>query len=227
MKLAIVIPAYNEETVIGSVISGLPRELSGISDIKVLVIDDGSKDLTSDLARAAGAKVLRHLINRGQGAAVQTGIEAAKKLGCDFVVTIDGDGQHHGRDVADLLQPLLRDEADVVNGSRFMKRQSIPWLRRIYNFFANFVTWVMSGYFLTDSQSGMKAFGPQAIRAINITANRYEFCTEIIREASAFKLRIKEIPVDVSYTKYSMKKGQNFAVGLNTIFKLIIRSVMK
>lgn len=232
MHLAIIIPVYNESKVIKKVITDLPGKIKNISKISTIIIDDGSTDQSKNLLKKISRKkdnvyLLRHIINRGQGAAVQTGIDAAKKLEADIVVTFDGDGQHHAEDIEHLIQPILAGEADLVNGSRFKKKQRIPLIRRLYNFSANLITWAMSGFFLSDSQSGMKALNKKSIKKIYIKANGYEFCTELIREASWCKLRIKEVPIHVSYSKYTMKKGQSFANGLTTICKLIIRSLMK
>ena len=232
MHLAIIIPVYNESKVIKKVIADLPGKIKNIGKISTIIIDDGSTDKSGNILKNVIRKkeniyLLRHILNRGQGAAVQTGIDAAKKLEADIVVTFDGDGQHHAEDIAHLIQPILAGEADIVNGSRFKRKQKIPSVRRFYNFSANLITWAMSGFFLSDSQSGMKALNKKAIKEIHIKANGYEFCTELIREASWYKFRIKEVPVHVSYSKYTMKKGQSFANGLTTIFKLVIRSLMK
>lgn len=233
MHLAVVIPVFNEKKVIEGVIRSLPENLPGVEKISTIIVDDGSDDGSAELLHRLKSEkgknffLLEHLVNRGQGAAVETGIEAAKKLKVDAIITLDGDGQHSTSDIAALLQPIIHGEADIVNGSRFLKKQPIPLLRRLYNFNANLVTWIMSGIWLTDSQSGMRALGEKAIEEIEIYANGYEFCTEMIREASWYKLTVKEVPITVSYSEYSLHKGQNFATGLGTIAKLVIRSLMK
>jgi glycosyltransferase involved in cell wall biosynthesis len=224
--LAIIIPAYNEEDVIGKVLESIPKAICGMATF-CIVVDDGSTDATQQVAKKFGAATLRHAVNRGQGAAVQTGITAALTIGCDAIVMLDGDGQHNGEDIEHLMQPILTDQADIVNGSRFLKKQKIPALRRAYNSGANLITWLMSGYYLTDSQSGMKALGKKAAEKICIRANGYEFCSELVREASWYKFRVTEVPIHVSYSRYSMSKGQNFSVGITTLSKLVIRSIMK
>ena len=224
MKVFIVIPAYNEEEHIGDVLTSCQHE--GFSDL--IVVNDGSADRTGEIAMQQGAIVVEHYINRGVGAATQTGIEAAKLLGADIVITMDADGQHTPKDISTILHPIIDQTADIVIGSRFLeKNNTIPLLRRFFNFFANIVTMILSGRYLTDSQSGMKGFNAIALKKITISANGYEFSSEIIREATYNKLRLSEVPVSVLYTSYSLSKGQNLATGIVTIFKLIIRSLMR
>jgi glycosyltransferase involved in cell wall biosynthesis len=224
MKVFIVIPAYNEEEHIGDVLTACQHE--GFADI--IVVNDGSDDRTGEIAMQQGAIVVEHYINRGVGAATQTGIEAAKLLGADIVITMDADGQHSPKDISTILHPIMDQTADIVIGSRFLeKNNTIPLLRRFFNFLANIITMLLAGKYLTDSQSGMKGLGKKALENIYIAANGYEFSSEIIREASFIKLRIREVPVSVLYTEYSLSKGQNLATGIITIFKLIIRSLMR
>lgn len=223
MKAFLIIPAYNEARSIGDVITSCRQ--AGYSQI--IVVDDGSQDKTAEKAREQGALVVRHHINRGAGAATQTGLEAAKLLGAEVVVTLDGDGQHQAKDIARLLQGVTSREADLVIGSRFLEKNRIPFLRRVFNLLANVITFLLSGIFLTDSQSGMKAFGKKALANIYVTANGFEFSSEIIREAKYYGLTTKEVPISVLYTPYSLAKGQNFATGLTTVFKLIVRALMR
>jgi len=224
MKTVIIIPSYNEEHAIGPVISACRGE--GFANI--LAVDDGSTDATADMARAAGAVVVSHPVNRGVGAATQTGFAAALMMGADEVVTIDADGQHDPKDIARLLQQLRIRGADIVIGSRFMSSGNrIPFMRRIFNITANCITFLLSGSYFSDTQSGLKAFSKKALACIHITSSGFEFSSEIIREARHFKLRIIEIPVGVIYSPYSLSKGQNLATGLATVFKLVIRTLMR
>jgi len=194
----------------------------------VIVVNDGSTDNTASAARNAGAAVISHMINRGAGAATQTGLEAARRVGADAVVTMDADGQHQAADINSLIECLTNKEADIVIGSRFLKKENpIPFVRKIFNNIANIITVLLSGIFVTDSQSGMKAFSRRAIEKIMITSNGYEFCSEIIREARHFGFKIKEVPISVIYSDYSMSKGQNFASGITTVFKLMIKTLMR
>ncbi len=224
MKIVLVIPAYNEEEHIRSLIASC--QLMGYSDI--VVVDDGSTDNTARIAQNAGTIVLSHVINRGVGAATQTGLRAAQLLGADITVTIDADGQHQARDIKKLVDALIEHKKDVVIGSRFLQHgNEIPWLRKFFNSIANIITFFLAGIYLTDTQSGLKAFSKKALELIQITANGYEFSSEIIREAQHYRLRIEEVSASVVYTPYSLSKGQNLATGITTIFKLIIRTLMR
>jgi glycosyltransferase involved in cell wall biosynthesis len=224
MKVVIIIPAYNEENNIKTIVNAC--QLLGYSHI--IVVDDGSSDNTAAIAREAGADVVSHIINRGAGAATQTGLEAARLLDADVAVTIDADNQHKPQDIKSLINALAAKRCDVVIGSRFMSRENkVPLIRRLFNRIANIITYFLAGVMLTDSQSGLKAFSRKALETINITSNGFEFSSEIIREAHYYQLTITEVPVSVVYTPYSLSKGQNLSTGLATVFRLIIRTLMR
>ena len=224
MKTVIVLPAYNEEKYVGEVL----RSCREHGFDHVIVVDDGSLDNTGTAAADSGAVVVSHMINRGVGAATQTGLSAARMMGADIAVTMDADGQHLAGDIKPLLEILERDRADIVIGSRFLNRKNrIPMLRRGFNLVANLITFMLSGIYISDSQSGMKVFSGEALARINITSNGYEFCSEIIREARYFRLRISEVPISVKYSDYTLSKGQNFASGITTVFKLMLRTLMR
>src|SRR5437762_2497274 len=144
-----VIPAFNETGYVGKVVT----EVRKLVD-KVVVIDDGSTDGTGDEARLGGACVFRHLINRGLGGSIITGLRAALRLGADVIVTLDADGQHMPRQIADVIGPILRNEADFVIGSRLIKSEGMPVSRIIANRVADLCTWVLFGVKVGDSQSG-------------------------------------------------------------------------
>jgi glycosyltransferase involved in cell wall biosynthesis len=224
MKVVIIIPAYNEEKNIKSIINAC--QLLGYSHI--VVVDDGSTDNTAAIAREAGAVVVSHILNRGAGAATQTGLQAARLLNADVAVTIDADEQHKPQDIKSLINVLVAEKSDVVIGSRFMNHENrVPLVRRLFNRIANIVTYFLSGIMLTDSQSGLKAFSRKALETINISSSGFEFSSEIIRETDHYKLSITEVPVSVVYTPYSLSKGQNLSTGLATVFRLIIRTLMR
>ena len=218
----VIIPAYNEASVIGPVVASLwERHLT------VLVVDDGSTDDTAAQARQNGARVVRHAINRGAGAATETGLEAARQLGAQMVVIMDGDGQHHVADVETLFAPLVEGSADVVIGSRFRGTSHIPLLKRVYNHIANVMTFVLSGLWVSDSQSGFRALGPKALSCMTIETSGYEFASEMFSKIKLNHLNYVEVPISVSYSGYSKAKGQNFANGVETVFRLLIRSLMR
>jgi UDP-N-acetylglucosamine---dolichyl-phosphate N-acetylglucosaminyltransferase len=224
MKTVIIIPAYNEEKNIKTIVNSC--QVLGYNDI--MVVDDGSTDNTARIACEAGATVLSHVINRGVGAATQTGLRAAQLLDADVAVTIDADDQHKPQDIKNLINTLVTKGSDIVIGSRFLNHEnSVPVVRRLFNRIANIITFFLAGVMLTDSQSGLKAFSRRALATIRISSNGFEFSSEIIREAQYYHLSIIEVPASVVYTPYSLSKGQNLSTGLTTIFRLIIRTLMK
>lgn len=222
-KIFIVLPARNEAQQIGEVILEIKKE--GFENI--VVVDDGSMDKTAEVAENSGAKVVRHIINRGAGAATFTGIKAALELDAGVIVTMDADGQHASEDIQNLVKPILNKEVDVVLGSRLIDKKGMPMIRRLFNFAGNFVTWILFGMWVSDSQSGFKAFSKQAAEKIEIKTNGYEFCSEVIREIRAKKFSYTEISIQTKYTEYSMQKGQSFANGVRTFMKLVLRSFMQ
>ncbi|MBI3609121.1 MAG: glycosyltransferase family 2 protein [Nitrospirae bacterium] len=222
MKLWVVIPAYNEAATIGEVIRQVrTADLPGLEK-EVLVVDDGSSDPTASVARAQGAVVIRHLVNRGLGGALGTGIEAALRRDADVIITYDADGQHSPADIAKIIEPILTGRADVVIGSRMADPGGMPWTRRVANSLANLVTWVLFGIQTTDSQSGLRAFSRAGAQRIRIWADRYEVSSEICAEIHRRRLRLAEVPIRAVYTKYSLSKGQGFRVGLRTLFRLLL-----
>jgi len=217
-----VIPAYNEATRIGLVVRDALR-FAG----KVLVVDDGSTDDTAKAATDAGARIVRHLENSGAGAATMTGIEAARAMGADIIVTLDADGQHDPADIPLLLKPVLEDRADIVFANRFGQRNRIPLIRRFFNAVGNVVTLVATGKWVADSQCGFKVFGPKAVKEVDLRMRGFEFCTEIVRESVHHRWRIAQVPSKVVYSEYTMAKGQSFANGVKTALKILLRSFLR
>jgi glycosyltransferase involved in cell wall biosynthesis len=216
MNVLALIPAWNEERTIADVVrSALPYA-------RVVVIDDGSTDRTSELARAAGATVIRHRINRGLGAALGTGFAVARRLHADITFTFDGDGQHVANDIPKMLAPVVAGTADVVIGSRFSGIGHMPGKRRLANRIGNLVTFVLFGVHVTDSQSGFRAFSRTALKKIEIATDGMEVSSEIIAEIHDKKLRVQEVPIAAVYTAYSLSKGQSFWMGLRTLAKLLL-----
>jgi glycosyltransferase involved in cell wall biosynthesis len=223
VKAVAVIPAYNEASHIAEVVRQAQRHVQ-----RVIVIDDGSTDGTGERAQQAGALVLSHAMNCGPGAATMTGIQAARLLAAEVVVTLDADGQHNPNDIPKLLAPVRRGEADVVIGTRFRgPKNSIPFLRRLFNGIGNAFTYLTTGKYVSDSQSGFKAFGEQALRNIRLHLSGFEFCTEIIREAQVYRWRIVEVPIRVTYSEYTLAKGQSFSGGVVTACKILLRSFLR
>ena len=219
MKIIAVIPAYNEEKTIAEVLMNTRPFIDWI-----IVVNDGSSDRTKEIANAHGAVVVSHVINRGLGASIGTGFEMAKRLGADIVVTLDADGQHDPSEIPLFIQAIEKG-ADVVIGSRMLKRTGMPWYRQAANVLGNLVTFFLFGALVTDSQSGFRAFTAYALRQIEIQTNRMEVSSELIAEARRRKLTLAEVPIRAIYTDYSLSKGQSFTVGLKTLVKLVLRRI--
>lgn len=219
----IVIPAFEEQESIGKVLGMLQR--AGYRNL--LVVDDGSVDNTKKIAERQGAKVVSHVVNRGLGGALGTGIAGALQLGADYIVTLDADGQHASSDIPKLLAPLQSGKADVVIGSRLLDSRGMPWIRKIGNWGFNVITRILFGVWTTDSQSGFRAFSREAAKKIVIKTNRMEVSSEIIKEIGRNKLRFAEVPIQVIYTEYSLRHGQSSWNAFRILFKLLLRKVMK
>jgi len=219
-KVFVVIPAYNEEQVIGLVID----EVKAAGNFWIVVVDDGSEDNTFSICKAdTDVIVIRHKINRGKGAAVKTGVAAAKAFDADIIVTLDGDGQHDPQDISALIEPIFNDGVDVILGTRMTDPDGMPLIRKVANYIGNFFTWCFYGIWVSDSQSGFRAFSKYSASIINTKADKYEYDSKIIREINNNKLRFKEVPVKVRYTGYSMgkKNQQGFTNGIRTLFRMI------
>jgi glycosyltransferase involved in cell wall biosynthesis len=217
--ICIVIPVYNEASVIPEVI----EELRQVDNFTIIVVDDGSHDNSCGVAKALGVVAIRHRINRGKGAAVKTGIEAAKRLDADIVVTMDGDGQHDPLDIMTLIKPIIEEGYDVTLGSRLMDQKGMPVVKVIANKIGNVFTWLFYGIFVSDSQSGFRAYSKYAMQVIDTKADKYEYDSKVIREMKNNRLKYVEVPVKVRYTEYSMgkKHKQGFVNGLKTLGRMI------
>lgn len=223
MKAIIIIPAFNEAPVILKVIRSIPKRIKGIKKIETLLVDDGSTDDTKVLASNTNVHVSSHVINRGLGAAIKTGLEWARRHNFDVAVTFDGDGQHDAKDIARVISPILAKNADIVIGSRFKRNQKIPIDRLILNWFANIATFLLFGIFSTDSQSGLRAFSKKAIKLIDFKADRMEFSSEILLEAKKNSLKVVEIPIKAIYTPYSRSKGQKNTNAIPVFARHLVR----
>ena len=195
MKITIGLPAYNEEKNIASVITKLKK----ITD-SIIVCDDGSSDMTSEISKNLGAVVISHKKNMGYGAALRTIFQKSVELDSDILVTFDADGQHRIEDINKILQPLENNEADVVIGSRFLDNESkIPNYRKIGIKVITKVTNASLKKKLTDSQSGFRAYNKHALTQISPSEMGMGISTEILIKASSKGLRIAEIPITVLY----------------------------
>ena len=201
----VVVPAYNEAPAIGAVL----QELRTVSR-HVVVVDDGSTDSTLETARAWATYILRHPINCGQGAALQTGIDYALLRGAEYIVTFDADGQHRVEDIAALLSPILSGECDITLGSRFLGTSvGIPPIRQKMLRLGVLFTRLVNGVNLTDAHNGLRAFSRRAAQRINLRLDRMAHATELIDQVRQSGLPFKEVPVQIRYTPYSLRKGQS------------------
>jgi glycosyltransferase involved in cell wall biosynthesis len=215
-------PAHNEAGAIGEVLSRIPARVDGMTVVPI-VVDDGSRDDTADVARRCGASVLRHLTNLGVGAATITGLQAAKELNADVIVTMDSDGQHDPEEIQSLVRCLLDGPFDVVIGSRILSPEGMPITRFAANLLLNAVTFAVYGKIVSDSQSGFKAMTREALACMKLNAPGYEICSEIVGELYRNDLSYKSLPVKAVYTTYSQAKGQHFLNGINLILGLLMR----
>ena len=219
----VVVPAYNE----GRCIERVVRDLRACYP-NVVVVDDGSTDGTFEAAKRSATYVLRHVVNRGQGAALQTGLEFALACGARYVVTFDGDGQHRVEDVQVLLEPIWRGECDITLGSRFLGQAvDIPRLRRFTLRLAVLFTRVVNRAKLTDAHNGLRGFSRAAARTINITLDRMAHASELIDLVRLSGLPYREVPVQVRYTEYSIGKGQSSRGALRIIIHYLLGKVLQ
>lgn len=214
-KIFCVIPAYNEEKNISHVV----MKAKEYAD-EVIVVDDGSHDKTSLLAMEAGALVLRHIINRGQGAGLETGNRYAYRAGADIVVHFDADDQFVASEIGDIVSPLAFADAQVVFGSRFLTRKSnMPWIKKnIFMPLGRLVNRVMVGAVLTDPQCGFRALSRDALGIISIQHDGMAHCSEIINKTFRNGLKAEEVPITVIYHDF----GQRFFGGVKIVQDLII-----
>ena len=221
MKITVVIPAYNEERAISPVIADVQKLYTDI-----IVVDDGSNDRTAEIAEGRGVTLLRHSINRGQGAALETGKLYALAKGADIIVTFDADGQHDARDIVRMVAPIVEGKADVALGSRFLQREGsvyIPFLRKILLKGVLLHQWIFTGLSLTDAHCGLRAFNRGAAERITIAQDHMSHASEILDKVARYKLPFVEIPITVCYTTYSRMKGQRGFMGsLRVIYDFFI-----
>jgi glycosyltransferase involved in cell wall biosynthesis len=225
MKIFIVIAAYNEENSIGSVIDSLRKE--GYNEI--VVVDDGSRDRTYNVALRHKTRILQHSLNRGQGAALKTGIDYALQLGADIIVTFDADGQHNPKDIKAMITPIQKKEVDVTLGSRYLRasRTNVPTFRRLQHRVGRLAIWSMYGIRLTDAHNGLRAFSRKAAEAIEIKSDRMDHASEIVDQIGKKRLHFREIPVDIRYTEYSLRHGQSSSNAFNILFKMILNKLTR
>jgi len=213
MHTIAVIPEFNEEKSIGKVV----RETRKYVD-RVIVSDDGSKDRSGEEAVKNGALVLRHIINMGKGFSMRTGCDKAFLMGADFIVTLDGDGQHAPGDIPKLVGALRKEKLDIVLGSRYMKME-MPVTKQLGNWLLSSVSRIFFGVDVKDTQCGFKAFTRQAYGKIRWDSRNYSVESEIIMRTGKEKLKYKEIPIRTIYQ--DKFKGTTIIDGTRIFFRML------
>jgi glycosyltransferase involved in cell wall biosynthesis len=213
------LPAYNEEVAIGSIVLRARKHVD-----KVIVVDDGSTDATAEVAKLAGAEVIRHERNEGYGSAIYSCICAARKRGADALVILDADGQHNPEEIPSLLEPVLKGEADLVIGSRFLngwKNNDVPTYRRIGIGIINFFTNLGSKQKISDSQSGFRAYSKRAIDEIRFGGEGMGMSANILLQAQKLGLKIAEKPASCRYDLEDVSTHRPFGHGLKVLVSIV------
>jgi glycosyltransferase involved in cell wall biosynthesis len=222
-RVFVVVAAWNEATAIRPVIDGLRASYPD-----VVVVDDGSTDGTSEALADSGAYLLRHLINRGQGAALQTGLSFALLQGAEVIVTFDADGQHDPADIAALVEPIWRGECDVTLGSRFLGRTTnMPLGRKLVVKGGIAFTRLVSRIRVSDAHNGLRGFSRDAAAALRIRMDRMAHASEILDQIVALGLRYREVPVTIDYSRYSLEKGQTSGNALRIAAQVVLGKVLR
>lgn len=222
MKSIAIIPALNEQAAIGSIVK---RSLRYVDD--VLVIDDGSSDNTYQIAKDAGARVIKHYNNFGKGVSLKDGFEEVS--GYDIIVTIDGDGQHNPDEIPSLIRPIIEKKADFVNGSRYLNgfEENTPAYRRVGQRVLDIATNITSGTNVTDSQSGFRAFSAKAVKCFGFRDTGFGIESEMIADASQNNLTIVEVPITVRYDVENSSTKGPVTHGVGVLIKIIIDKIIR
>lgn len=219
----LVIPAYNEGAVLFGVIEEARKSFP-----HVVVVDDCSKDDTSVVAEAAGAQVVRHPINLGQGASLQTGIRFALSRGARALATFDADGQHRADDVRKMVERLVNSDLDVVIGSRFLGDSStVPAGRRVLLRTAVLFTWLTSGVKLTDAHNGLRVLSAEAAGRVQLHQNRMAHASEFVNILKRERFKFAEHPVTIVYTEHSLAKGQSWVSSFSILRDLFMGAISR
>jgi len=214
----IVVAAFNEAARIGKTVSSLSS-----NGWNIVVVDDGSRDKTKEIASNANAVVLTHLINRGQGAAIQTGMDFALKQNAKAIVTFDADGQHQSSDVVTILKCLSESGVDIVLGSRFLGSAiGIPFHRRWLLHLAVRFTRLTTGLRVTDTHNGLRAMTANAATKLALREDRMAHASEILHSVSSLKLSYMEHPVTIYYHRETLAKGQKTRDAWSVLTRLVI-----
>lgn len=222
-KVCIIIPAYNEAPVIKNVIKKSKKIFSEAKkeySIDVVLINDGSRDDTLKQAKKGGAIVIDHILNSGAGGATLTGLAYARQNNYDIAATMDADGQHDPEDVLAGIKKISTSNIDLLIGSRLINSDGMSKTKILGNKGLSFITYVLFGTNVTDSQSGLRIYSRKAIDNLDWKSTGYEFCSEMIWRTKQSGMNIAEYPIKAIYTDYSRSKGQNNWNAINIVKRL-------
>ena len=228
LKVCVIMPAFNEASVIGDVILDVKKVFkSSPYSTELVVINDASKDDTSIIAKKSGATVVDHILNCGAGGATATGLSYAQQNGFDIAVTMDADGQHLATDTLVGVNELIKRQIDLLIGSRLINSQGMSKTKVLGNKGLSFITYLLFGINSTDSQSGLRVYSRKALKQLRWKTSGYEFCSEMLWRAKQLKLKIGEYPIQAVYTDYSKTKGQNNWNAINILKSLVKRRLVE
>lgn len=213
----LVVPCYNEGTVIGEVLAHARKTFPNI-----VAVNDGSSDNSAEQIHAAGAHLVNHPVNLGQGAAIQTGVEYARNQpGAAYFVTFDADGQHQIKDVLRMIERLRTEPLDIIVGTRFGRPRAaddqVPWIKRLVLRTVVLLSPTTRRLGLSDAHNGLRVFNQKVAQELNIRMNGMSHASEFVDQIDKRGWRISEEPVDILYTEYSMSKGQSLLNGINIL----------
>jgi glycosyltransferase involved in cell wall biosynthesis len=230
-NIFIVIPTFNEDTCI--LRDTVTQLLNTYPNYSIVVVDDGSEQNVKPYLKGLPLIILRHKINLGQGAALQTASAYVLNKRSDIddfiVVHFDADGQHDPSNIKTLIEPITKGKADIVLGSRFLEKKAagkIPPVRLVLLKVARLVNNVLTGVYLSDAHNGLRAMNGLAVQKIKLTQNRFAHATELITLIRKSGLRYIEVPVSIHYTEYSLQKGQRSSGAINILFELFIKKII-
>ena len=218
----VIIPCYNEAGIIRETIAAVIEK-----DYSIIVVDDHSTDNTKELLKGVSLIYIRHLMNMGQGAALQTGISVALRKGAEWLVTFDADGQHDVNDIDGMIKKLKESQLDIVLGSRFLLGAggNISAGRKLLLKVACYLNYLFTGILLTDAHNGLRVMNKHAAESIHLKENRMAHATEILKEIKRHGLKFGEFPVHIHYTGYSKKKGQSLLNSIRIFFDLVLNKI--
>lgn len=221
-SISVIIPCYNEADVIASTV----KEVLA-AGYKVIVVDDCSTDQTPDVIKPLPIHYIRHSINLGQGAALQTGFDFAKKRRAAYFVSFDADGQHDVRDIKKMIGKMVEENLDVVLGSRFLpgSETNISAGRKLLLKSACLMNFLFTGIWLTDAHNGLRVLNRRAVESIRLRENRMAHASEFLLQLKKKGLKFGECPVRIRYTEYSRKKGQSLLNSVRIFFELLLNKI--